>query len=100
MDTLILKHKRIYDVIHGDIHISNIACAIIDSSYFQRLRYLHQLGVCYLVFPNGDHSRFEHSIGTYYLAGKILDVIKQNTPKNKLSLYLEEINELNYYWKD
>jgi HD superfamily phosphohydrolase len=97
---LILKHKRIYDVVHGDIHISNWACSIIDTSYFQRLRYLHQLGVCYFVFPNGDHSRFEHSIGTYFLAGKILDVIKQNTTKEKLDLYLRQINDLNYYWKD
>ena len=95
-----LKHKRIYDIVHGDIHISNWACSIIDTLYFQRLRYLHQLGVCYFVFPNGDHSRFEHSIGTYYLAGKILDVIKQNTPKDKLSLFLRQINDLNYYWKD
>jgi HD superfamily phosphohydrolase len=100
MTDLILKHKRIYDIVHGDIHISNIACVIIDSPYFQRLRYLHQLGVCYLVFPNGDHSRFEHSIGTYYLAGKILDVIKQNTNKNKLDLWLREIDILTYYWKD
>ena len=88
---MVLKHKRIFDTIHGDIHISNIACAIIDSSYFQRLRYLHQLGVCYFVFPNGDHSRFEHSIGTYYLAGKILDVIKQNTSNNKLDEYLTKL---------
>ena len=100
MTQLIQKHKRIYDIIHGDIHISNYACAIIDSPYFQRLRYLHQLGVCYFVFPNGDHSRFEHSIGTYYLAGKILDVIKQNTDKTKLDLWLRDINMLNYYWKD
>lgn len=100
MADLILKYKRIYDVIHGDIHISNYACSIIDTNYFQRLRYLHQLGVCYLVFPNGDHSRFEHSIGTYYLAGKILEVIKQNTTKEKLDIYLRQINELNYYWKD
>jgi len=97
---LILKHKRIYDVVHGDIHISNWACSIIDTSYFQRLRYLHQLGVCYLVFPNGDHSRFEHSIGTYFLAGKILDVIKQNTTKEKLNLYLRQINDLEYYWNN
>ena len=100
MTELNLKHKRIYDVVHGDIHISNWACFIIDTSYFQRLRYLHQLGVCYFIFPNGDHSRFEHSIGTYFLAGKILDVIKQNTTKEKLDLYLRQINDLNYYWKD
>ena len=78
MTNLILKYKRIFDVVHGDIHISNYACAIIDSSYFQRLRYLHQVGVSYFVFPNANHSRFEHSIGTYYLAGKILDVIKNH----------------------
>jgi HD superfamily phosphohydrolase len=98
MNKLILKHKRIFDIVHGDIHISNWATAIIDTSYFQRLRYLHQLGVIYLVFPNGDHSRFEHSLGTYFLTGKILDVIKQNTLNDKLDLWLRDVDELKYFW--
>ena len=57
----------IYDNIHGYIEIDPIAKAIIDTPEFQRLRYIHQTGVLYLVYPTANHSRFEHSIGVYYL---------------------------------
>ena len=34
------------------------------------------------------------------MAGKILEVIKQNTPKDNLHLFLEQIVELKDYWED
>ena len=43
----------------------------INSNCFRRLQELRQLGLCYLSFPGGNHTRFEHSIGTYYLANII-----------------------------
>ncbi|AYV80291.1 MAG: IFN-gamma-induced (putative GTP-binding protein) protein Mg11 related protein, partial [Gaeavirus sp.] len=65
-----LKNAKIYkDVIHNTIHTTRIANAIIDNRIFQRLRNLHQLGVCYMVFPNANNTRLEHSLGTYHLAG-------------------------------
>jgi hypothetical protein len=30
-----------------------------------------RVGLCYLAFPAGNHSRFEHSIGAYYVSGAI-----------------------------
>ena len=57
----------IYDNIHGYIDINPIAQSIIDTPEFQRLRYIHQTGVLYLVYPTANHSRFEHSIGVYHL---------------------------------
>lgn len=90
--------KEIYDTIHGHITISPLACRIIDSPEFQRLRYLHQLGTCYYVFPSATHSRFEHSIGTYHLAGKILKVIREHSDINIINNSLSEIEELKKYY--
>ena len=35
----------------------------------------------YLVFPTATHTRFEHSIGTYYLANKMITNIKNKHPE-------------------
>ncbi len=70
----------IYDNIHGYININPIAQSIIDTQEFQRLRYIHQTGVLYLVYPTANHSRFEHSIGVYHL-GTIM--IKKLQEKHK-----------------
>lgn len=92
-----INYKKIYDNIHGFIKMSNWAMEIINTKYFQRLKYLHQLGTCYYVFPNATHSRFEHSIGTYHLVGWILESIKKSTDQKYINKLLSEIPELNEY---
>tara|TARA_B100001094_G_scaffold332585_1_gene405313 strand:- start:5245 stop:6447 length:1203 start_codon:yes stop_codon:yes gene_type:complete len=66
---------EIYDVIHGNIKIDEIAKKIIDTEEFQRLRSIKQLGCCNYIFPSAVHTRFEHSIGVYYLANKYIDIL-------------------------
>jgi HD superfamily phosphohydrolase len=100
MKNIIEGYKQIHDSIHGYIKISNIACEIIDTIEFQRLRYLHQLGTCNYVFPNATHTRFEHSIGTYYLADRMLRGIKQNSDISMINQYMDEISELEEYYNN
>lgn len=92
------NYKKIYDNIHGFIKMSNWSMEIINTKYFQRLKYLHQLGTCYYVFPNATHSRFEHSIGTYFLVGWILESIKKSTNPKYINQWLSEIPELHEYF--
>jgi deoxynucleoside triphosphate triphosphohydrolase SAMHD1 len=98
MFDLITSYKTIYDNIHGFIHLSNWAMELIDTKYFQRLRYLHQLGTCYYVFPSAVHTRFEHSLGTYYLVGYILDSIKKSTNRDLLNDWMSKVPELKKYY--
>ncbi|WP_393970705.1 HD domain-containing protein [Oxyplasma meridianum] len=64
------KFKVIQDPLNGPIKVDKLALELMDSTYFQRLRYVRQLGLCYLVFPGANHTRFEHSLGAYHLASE------------------------------
>lgn len=96
---LVRNAKRIHIPIHGSVNISIIAKIFIDNPYFQRLRKLKQLGTCEYVFPSATHTRFEHSIGTYYLCDRILNRIKLETKFSKLCSWLQEIDELKNYFE-
>ena len=43
---------------------------IIDSPWVQRLRRIHQLQSSWWVYPSGEHSRFQHVLGTMHMAGE------------------------------
>lgn len=75
----------IFDNIHAYIEVDSIAKSIIDTPEFQRLRRILQGGVLHYVFPTANHSRFEHSIGTYYLAKKLINNLKTNQPELNIS---------------
>ncbi len=63
--------KEFSDPIHELIKAYDCEIRIIDSFPLQRLRFISQLGIAYLVFPSAQHSRFEHSLGTMELAGRV-----------------------------
>ncbi|XP_042563449.1 deoxynucleoside triphosphate triphosphohydrolase SAMHD1-like [Clupea harengus] len=73
--------KVFNDPIHGHIEMHPLLVHIIDTPQFQRLRYIKQLGGAYLVFPGASHTRFEHSLGVGYLAGKLVQVLKERQPE-------------------
>jgi hypothetical protein len=63
------------DPIHTFIQVSSNERKVIDSQPFQRLRYLHQLGPTFFLYPGATHRRFEHSLGVMHLASYVYDVI-------------------------
>jgi HD superfamily phosphohydrolase len=66
-------YGTIRDVIYGSIPITREVRYLIDNSpIFQRLRYIRQLGFVHYVFPSANHTRFEHSLGVWYITRKIL----------------------------
>lgn len=61
----------IRDPIHGYIEIAPYIEKLLDTKIVQRLRNVKQLGWTNLVYPGANHTRFEHSLGTYYLASRL-----------------------------
>jgi HD superfamily phosphohydrolase len=65
------KDKVIRDPIHGNIKISPAEVKLVDTPEFQRLRRVKQNGLCYLVYPAMNSTRFEHSLGVMHLASMV-----------------------------
>src|SRR6185436_15675808 len=74
------KRKLIRDAAHGDIELSPLEVELIDTPEFQRLRGIKQLGTANLVFPSAVHTRFEHSLGTSWMAHRILEAVRRSHP--------------------
>ncbi|KAK9935504.1 hypothetical protein M0R45_022606 [Rubus argutus] len=73
-DRRFLKH--VLDNLHGIVYLEPLFLKFIDTEQFQRLRDLKQLGLTNMVYPGAVHSRFEHSLGVYWLAGEAINKIK------------------------
>lgn len=71
-------HDIIRDPLWNNISLDDLARRLVDTRAFQRLRYVRQLGLAYLVYPGATHTRFEHALGTYHLAGRTLSLLIQH----------------------
>jgi uncharacterized protein len=68
----------IRDPLWNNIRLDPLAFELIDTPAFQRLRYVRQLGLAFLVYPGATHSRFEHALGTYHLARRTLTLFEEH----------------------
>lgn len=75
------KHRPITTakVIHDSILGSNLflpyEVALLDLPLLQRLRRINQVDLVPLVFPSGNHNRFEHTLGVTVIAEKLLKAL-------------------------
>src|SRR5262245_56802079 len=72
-----MSRKLIRDAVHGDIQMSALEVELMDTPEFQRLRGIKQLGTAYLVFPSALHTRFEHSLGTSWMAYRLVHAVRR-----------------------
>ncbi|EDM36355.1 phosphohydrolase [Pedobacter sp. BAL39] len=71
------KKKIINDPVYGFINIpSELIFDLISHPYFQRLRYIKQLGMTHLVYPGALHTRFHHALGAMHLMSLAIEVLK------------------------
>ncbi|MDE6151164.1 MAG: HD domain-containing protein [Prevotella sp.] len=65
--------KIINDPVHGFIKIpKGLLLQIIQHPLMQRLTRIKQLGMSSFVYPGAQHTRFQHSIGAYYLTSEAI----------------------------
>lgn len=69
------KVLTLRDPVHGFVRADPLEAALLDSRPAQRLRFIHQLGFAFLVFPGAEHSRFGHVLGAMHLAGRVYDAL-------------------------
>ena len=62
------EHKIINDPVFGFIKIKRgLLYDIVQHPLFQRLNRINQLGLASVVYPGARHTRFQHSLGAFYL---------------------------------
>jgi uncharacterized protein len=91
--------KKIYDSVHGFIRYDEFEKELIDSLPFQRLHYIHQLGIAFMVYPGATHTRFEHSLGVMELSSHIFDKICKNVRPDVFHLVPRKGSSDYFYWK-
>jgi HD superfamily phosphohydrolase len=67
----------IRDPLWNNIRVDAVTLRLVDTPVFQRLRYVRQLGLAYLVYPGATHTRFEHALGAYHLARTTLTMLAE-----------------------
>jgi uncharacterized protein len=72
--------KIVRDAVFGFQWLSAHEWSLVDSPLVQRLRFVHQTAVAFLLYPCARHSRFEHSLGVAALAGRIAESLNQTNP--------------------
>jgi HD superfamily phosphohydrolase len=71
------KKKIINDPVYGFINIpSELIFDLISHPFFQRLRYIKQLGMTHLVYPGALHTRFHHALGAMHLMSLAIEVLR------------------------
>jgi HD superfamily phosphohydrolase len=74
-----LREEKVFkDPVHNYIHVQDeIIWSLINTTEFQRLRRIRQLGTSYLTFHGAEHSRFSHSLGVYEITRRIISQFEQ-----------------------
>ncbi|MCB0407914.1 MAG: HD domain-containing protein, partial [Bdellovibrionales bacterium] len=76
--------KVIFDNIHGYITLNKVESRILETPYYQRLRWIRQLGFSFYIFPGATHTRHAHALGVLHVMHKIIKSIGKATTDTKL----------------
>lgn len=76
---------QVADTIHQTIYISDLEHAMMSTPFFYRLHDVYQSSTVYMTFPSNRTKRYEHSLGTMEIAGKMFfSAVTNTTTTNKI----------------
>lgn len=98
------KDKTICTAVHGHILVEKEFIPLLDSFFIQRLRNISQMGLLQFVYPEARHSRFDHSLGVYWILKRILDTplwieffkSKNTRPLRKVLLHAALLHDIGH----
>jgi HD superfamily phosphohydrolase len=79
-----VRFETLRDPLWNNIRVDELTLSLVDTEVFQRLRYIRQLGLAYLVYPGATHSRFEHALGAYHLARNTLALLAESDSDHRV----------------
>ena len=79
-----LHWGQIYDNLYGFVRLTETEERIINSPYYQRLRWIKQLGFANYIFPGAEHTRFAHAIGVMHSVDQMIRAIGKEVPDDRL----------------
>jgi len=65
----------INDPIHGFLELNELQSSLLELPELQRMQWIRQLGLSFLSYPGGVHTRASHSIGVSHVAGEMARVL-------------------------
>jgi len=90
----------IKDPVHGSMQFTdeenNWIKPFMDSTNFQRLRHIKQLGLGDLVFPGAVHTRFNHAVGCCYIAGQIATKLALSKEERKVVMIAGLLHDIGH----
>lgn len=78
-----LFKRTIFDNLHGHITLNRVESRILETPYYQRLRWIRQLGFSFYVFPGATHTRHAHALGVAHVMHRVLHAIGLAAPDDK-----------------
>ena len=76
--------KVIFDNIHGYITLNRVETRILETMYYQRLRWIRQLGFTFYIYPGATHTRHSHALGVSHIMDRILKGLGLAADETKL----------------
>lgn len=93
------EHKIVHDSVHGSIRLEGVLLSLLEAPELQRLHSIHQLGLAYLVYPGANHTRFEHSLGTYSVSSRMCESLQLDEDEARVvecAALLHDVGHLPY----